>query len=398
MRKLAACVRVVVCALALGAAGAAADAAQASPQEFQARLAPHGRWLTSSRYGRVWQPTVATSGWNPYYDGHWEYTDVGQTWVSDYPWGSVAYHYGTWAVEPGSGWVWIPGDTWAPSWVVFRTGPDVIGWAPVAPGFLVGGAIVAGPEVSTFVFVPSRQFFAPRVRACALPASRTSVIVTKTTIVQKSLRVENHVVVNRGPGLEELRHATGHPVRVVSLESVKGMGPGVRREIQVDPSRTRNGVRASEAGTGAAAKNAAAPGPGAAPATSRASASTAYDTRGDAHRGEDARVRDDRGYDRGSAAVRSVRDPYDELDTPRTTRVAHQDVYARNEAPAVRPVGDAGDARGSSGASSSANAETQSDRDAKLLVSREKSSRKSAHPAGKASPSTGKSAHAKGRR
>jgi hypothetical protein len=347
MRKLAAYVRVVVCALVLTAAGTAVGSAEASPLQFQARLSPHGRWLDSSRYGRVWQPFVAKPGWNPYYDGHWEYTDVGHTWVSDYSWGTVAYHYGTWAVEPGRGWVWIPGDIWAPSWVVFRTGPDFIGWAPVAPGFAVGGAIVSGPDFdASFVFVPSRQFFAPRVRTCVLPASRTTVTVTKTRIVQKSLYIENHIVVNRGPSVEELSHATGHPVRIVRLESVKGMDPGVRREMKVDDSRARGLVRVSEPRM--ASKG---------PAMTRASASNEYDAHGDP-----PRAAEDRGRAHEAAAERTA---YDEVDRSGKTRVAHQDLYDHKDEstrPSVRTR-------------ESSDGETQSDRDAKLLASRERQDR-----------------------
>ena len=67
---------------------------------FESNLSPHGNWFVSAQYGRVWQPSVYHAGWNPYYDGHWVYTDVGWTWVSDYRWGSIPYHYGTWALDP----------------------------------------------------------------------------------------------------------------------------------------------------------------------------------------------------------------------------------------------------------------------------------------------------------
>src|SRR5262249_28814768 len=136
-------------------------------------------------------------GWNPYYDGHWVNADVGWTWVSDYDWGGVPYHYGTWVLDPRFGWVWVPGYTWAPSWVVFRTGPDYIGWAPVSPGFTVGvsfGAPVAGP----FVFVSARNFAAPRIRGCVVPEYRSREIL-RGTRVQNTFSVERNVVVNRGP-------------------------------------------------------------------------------------------------------------------------------------------------------------------------------------------------------
>jgi hypothetical protein len=382
---LAPCVRVVVCALALGAAGATVAEAKPSIREFQARLAPHGRWLDSAPYGRVWQPTAAKSGWNPYYDGHWEYTDVGQTWVSDYTWGAIPYHYGTWAVEPGRGWVWIPGDIWAPSWVVFRTGPDVIGWAPVAPGFAIGGAVVAGPAFDeSFVFVPSHRFYAPRVRTCALPPSRTTINIARSKMVPRSLRLENHVVVNRSPGLEELRRATGRPVSVVRLESVKGLGPSVRREIQVDESRARGGVRVCESRMASVSKSAAVS-PG---ATSQAPASTAYDARADAPRGGDPRGRD-------TAAARTA---YEEIDPSRPERAVHQNAYDREDGDTYDSAsGEPREASASDETRAAGNSETQSDRDARLLASREKPVYKGAHPAGKPSPATGRSSRSKSR-
>src|SRR5258705_9572111 len=38
---------------------------------FYSDLSPHGRWLVSGSYGRVWQPADYRAGWNPYSDGHW---------------------------------------------------------------------------------------------------------------------------------------------------------------------------------------------------------------------------------------------------------------------------------------------------------------------------------------
>src|SRR5262249_47353877 len=160
---------------------------------------PHGSWLVSSQFGRVWQPGIYVAGWHPYYDGHWTYSDLGWIWVSDYDWGAIPYHYGTWVEDPILGWVWVPGYIWAPSWVVFRTGPEYIGWAPVSPRFSVGLSAAYGAPVSgSFVFVSAGNFLAPRVRTFIVPQSRTSVIIRNTRVVNH-LTVERNVVVNRGP-------------------------------------------------------------------------------------------------------------------------------------------------------------------------------------------------------
>src|SRR5882672_4998945 len=135
--------RAAIVAAIIVTAGAIATPAQASVDFgfVYSNLSPHGSWLVSAQYGRVWRPADYSPGWNPYYDGHWVYTDVGWTWVSDYDWGAIPYHYGTWVPDPVLGWVWVPGYVWAPAWVVFRTAPDYIGWAPVPPSFSVGVSI-----------------------------------------------------------------------------------------------------------------------------------------------------------------------------------------------------------------------------------------------------------------
>ena len=216
---------------------------------FYSNLSPYGSWQVSAQFGRVWQPAAYYSGWNPYYDGHWVYSDYGWTWVSDYEWGAIPYHYGTWVADPYYGWVWVPGYTWAPSWVVFRTGPDYIGWAPVSPGFSVGVSFGYGvPTASPFVFVSARNFCAPRVGTYFVPRSRTAVIINNTRIVN-NLVVENNVVVNRGLNPRVIEKAGGRPVREVPIERVSRVTPGShfnRGELGVDSRRVSRGLRAAE--------------------------------------------------------------------------------------------------------------------------------------------------------
>jgi hypothetical protein len=192
---------------------------------FYSNLSPYGTWAVSADYGRVWRPSEYTAGWNPYYDGHWVYTDYGWTWVSDYAWGAVPYHYGTWTVDPAMGWVWVPGYVWAPSWVVFSTGPDYIGWAPVPPRFVVGATIgfnAFTPE--RCVFVPARSFLAPRVRAYAVPRTEVNVVISRTRIVN-NITVQNHVVVNHGPDPHGIERAAGYSIRPMPISRVRNVTP-----------------------------------------------------------------------------------------------------------------------------------------------------------------------------
>ena len=216
---------------------------------FYSDLSPHGSWLVSGQYGRVWQPRVYTRGWNPYYDGHWQYADVGWVWVSDYSWGATPYHYGTWVEDPRFGWVWVPGYTWAPAWVVFRTGYDAIGWAPVAPGFSVGVSLDFGaPVSSSFIFVSTRDFAAPRIRPYVVNDYRRTTYINNTTIIN-NLTIQNNVVVNRGPDVRVVERATGRRLKAAPVETVARVAPfqGVRREqLAVAPDRVSRGARATE--------------------------------------------------------------------------------------------------------------------------------------------------------
>ncbi len=74
---------------------------------FQNQLSPYGRWINNPRYGQVW--IYRDANFRPYYtDGHWEYTNYGWSWVSDYDWGWAPFHYGRWEYDNFYGWMWIP--------------------------------------------------------------------------------------------------------------------------------------------------------------------------------------------------------------------------------------------------------------------------------------------------
>lgn len=227
----------------------AAVSANVSFDFFYSNLSPYGSWAVSADYGRVWRPSNYASDWNPYYDGHWAYADLGWTWVSDYEWGAIPYHYGTWVPDPRLGWVWVPGYTWAPAWVVFRTGPDYIGWAPVAPSFSVGVSFGAQAPVSgSFLFVSTRDFCAPRIRTLVVPEVQARTIVNRTTIVN-NLVVQNNIVVNRGPDVRAIETASRRQIPVTQVESLPRVAPfaNVRREeLTIAPDRARQHVRAAE--------------------------------------------------------------------------------------------------------------------------------------------------------
>ncbi|GLH74812.1 hypothetical protein GETHLI_33140 [Geothrix limicola] len=91
----------------------------------------HGRWINSDEFGWVWQPNGVAEDWRPYYEGRWAPYAGGMTWVSDEPWGYIAYHHGRWHWSVGVGWCWIPGVYYSPAWVAWNHTPGYCGWAPL---------------------------------------------------------------------------------------------------------------------------------------------------------------------------------------------------------------------------------------------------------------------------
>ena len=226
---------------------------------FWSNLSPHGSWHVSASYGQVWQPYGYHAGWHPYHDGRWMYTDAGWYWDSYQPWGAVPYHYGTWAYDPYYGWVWVPGYTWAPSWVAWRTAPGYIGWAPVPVGFSIGVSIGGGHhhdhwddwDDDHYVYVGDHDFMCDNVARRVVPVERTRAFVTNTTSIRNNYRIVNGVVHNDGPQVEAVRRATRQSVRPVPVESTRavralGRARPARELIGVDPQRVAHGIRAAE--------------------------------------------------------------------------------------------------------------------------------------------------------
>jgi hypothetical protein len=134
------------------------DAGIRSVDQFYEPLSPYGQWVNYPGYGRAFVPAraVVGAGFRPYSHGHWEYTEWGYTWVDHHPFGWATGHYGRWIYDGSYGWVWIPGTTWAPAWVTWRTGGGYVGWAPMPPGASFGG--VYSVYDTSWVFVPTGRF------------------------------------------------------------------------------------------------------------------------------------------------------------------------------------------------------------------------------------------------
>ena len=197
---------------------------------FQGQLSPYGQWIEVAGVGSCWVPVQASSvpGWRPYMDaGHWEYTDAGWYWQSDYPWGEIAFHYGRWINDARTGfvWAWAPAYDWAPSWVCWRYGDGCMGWAPlpwearfeVGVGLRFRGALAVdvdfGLGADAFVFVGHDHFWDHDYRVVVFAPERVRVVFAHSEI-HNGYRVDHGRFVAEGWGRERVAAITHHEVAV----------------------------------------------------------------------------------------------------------------------------------------------------------------------------------------
>lgn len=201
--------------------------ANGSYDMFYNRLESHGDWLETEDYGYVWQPREAQSSrsWRPYTDGRWVYTDLGWTWVSEESFGWATYHYGRWARLRTVGWVWVPGDEWAPAWVSWRSSNDYVGWAPLPPEARfdrttgihkwADSYYDIGPE--NYSFVQTNQIGDQRLQHVVIPQERNLTIVNQTTNVT-NITYNDTTIVNQGPSYDQLRARSQQPIERLRVE------------------------------------------------------------------------------------------------------------------------------------------------------------------------------------
>jgi len=215
--------------------------------DFYAPLAPQGEWIATGPYGRCWHPAGVAVGWQPYCDGHWEWTDCGWYWTSDEPWAWACYHYGSWVYDPVHFWLWVPGVEWAPAWVTWRVGGGYVGWAPLPP-HRVSFAVPA----PSFVFVQSARFH-EQMRPATVIVNITT-IMTRTTVINNITRetrtvgrgAPQKVVINNGPGVEMIQKATGRQIKPVPIQEAarRTVAPS---SLSHEPREFKNQERPSSA-------------------------------------------------------------------------------------------------------------------------------------------------------
>jgi len=186
---------------------------------FHNDLAPYGRWVSTGAYGDVFVPRVAT-GWRPYSHGHWVWTDLGWTWVSNEPFGWACDHYGRWAYDAGLGWEWVPGTNWSPAYVSWQSSPDYVGWAPLPPTVAVDAGFEIGPggfdvaadlAPASYTFVPVNDFLVGDVGAVALPYAQVVTVFPRTQNITR-FRTVNGMLFDDGPAFPLIQRAWRRPI------------------------------------------------------------------------------------------------------------------------------------------------------------------------------------------
>lgn len=205
------------------------------PQYYDS-LQPYGSWINVSGYGLCWRPTVAVVNvnWRPYHDsGRWLYTDQGWYWQSDYSWGWAPFHYGRWQQSHSHGWVWAPGNVWAPAWVSWRYSDQYCGWAPLPPeasfqvgvgfsfhGSRVGVSFGFGLTDHHYTFVGRDRFCDPAPWRHFRPRSEGRKIYDNSTVINNYYVNSNNTVVNGGIGYKEIARVSRTEVRKVTIRDI----------------------------------------------------------------------------------------------------------------------------------------------------------------------------------
>lgn len=200
----------------------AARAQEADFSFFEEALTPYGEWVNLRGYGACWHPDVEED-WAPYTNGYWAYTDVGWTWVSHEPFGSIVFHYGRWLLTNG-GWCWVPGSEWGPAWVSWRRGGEHVGWAPLPPEVPwhpqrgISGWVDVHTEIGPgyYRFCSARDFCAPNLTTVLVRPSRNLTIMLKTENVT-NIWSRNNVVYCGGPEYRWVRERSEVEVPILRV-------------------------------------------------------------------------------------------------------------------------------------------------------------------------------------
>ncbi|MFC1749589.1 DUF6600 domain-containing protein [Pseudomonadota bacterium] len=180
---------------------------------FYQQLAPYGFWAELKTGHLAWVPTETPTDWRPYTMGEWSYTlEQGWLWKSAWSWGWATFHYGRWLFDVDYGWAWVPGSQWAPSWVAWRVGGDVIGWAPLSPDIELSEGVQRLDDqtlnrhidIYAWSFVPVADVFSKSLHAKSIIMSARNATMVKKTSPSTQYEIHRDKVVNYGVAPQRL--------------------------------------------------------------------------------------------------------------------------------------------------------------------------------------------------
>ncbi len=147
-------------------------------------LSQYGRFVQHQKYGEVWVPTVTPQGWHPYPPCNWVNSkQYGWYYDDKTPWGQIVHHYGRWVYDAQMGWIWTPGSEFSPGWVVWRTSPEWVGWAPMLPDQDVQQISASDFNNAGYWIFVETQKFAQGCTGAIAPAAQVPVLLKQTTYV-----------------------------------------------------------------------------------------------------------------------------------------------------------------------------------------------------------------------
>lgn len=192
-----------------------------------------GRSLTSyfddEEFLFIWKPKVE-SGWKPYSNGKWEYTDHGWLWVSNDKWGNSTYNYGRWWNSPKYGWVWLPGYTWAPAWVSWKVTNDdkYVGWVALSPkakwkseNGITSSNYNYKNKDADWVFVENNTF-AGDITAYNITKQNDNSGFVKNSTTITDIKTEDDKIVTNGPDVNRMEEKTGKKFERKKIKFSKG--------------------------------------------------------------------------------------------------------------------------------------------------------------------------------